>query len=486
MIETGIMKTASKLQKKKTGLRRLLGFSLLEVLMAVAVVSCLAAAGYLVMTDVTVAAKSTKLTSDVATLNNAVRTYLTNGGQIPATATAQQVLDQLKKSSNVGTKARLAGIKGSMLDARLRGALVTAAGDDRAVWNASSQRFEIRSAGTGFRTFDLGADPTADFGDEERTRTLDLATKTNWVWDFEDGAPGRQTPTAVETTDEQVLEATGPASIVRLTAPDFSMPGGLYDFNTFAPTLKVSLVDRNVPGTARLFYSIESGPWIEYTGVAINIPRRLTTTLLTYAAAIDPESYEDSDPRTAKYETIYFTGTSAGNFHTPVGDAKLKTSIGPGEKKPEFKWGDSATNDKKQNELKFEGSSFSNIAPNEEFTLGKLEYYNGTTYSGTNATAVQIAIDLNLTTPGVRETLNFTFKLLSTPNNGKDADADADYVYIPDVSTTFRTIIKGKQFELVLRFGEHSANGFTTIDTFHAHEGKTLKGTIYGRLREVK
>ena len=54
------------------------------------------------------------------------------------------------------------------------------------------------------------------------------------------------------------------------------------------------------------------------------------------------------------------------------------------------------------------------------------------------------------------------------------------------MSTTFRTIIKGKQFELILRFGAHGPNGFTTIDTFHAHEGKTLTGTIYGRLSEVR
>ena len=55
----------------------------------------------------------------------------------------------------------------------------------------------------------------------------------------------------------------------------------------------------------------------------------------------------------------------------------------------------------------------------------------------------------------------------------------------PDVSTSFRTVIKGHSFALILRFGEHGPDGFTTIDTFHAHEGKTLRGTIYGRLTEV-
>lgn len=452
----------------------------------VAVMSSLAAAAYLMAGSLTRTAHSTKLSADVATLNNAVRVYLTNGGRIPAAAEPQQIVDRLKMTSTAASGIRMAGIRGTMLDARLRGELVTAAGDERAVWNAAKQRFEIRRAGKGFRAFDLGGDPTAVAVEEERQRTLDLATKTNWVWDFEDGVRTARAPQQIETSDVAIIQPQEPSAITRLAAPDFSMPGALYDVSAFNPTMLISLVDRNMPGTSRLFYSVDNGPWIEYTGTPLQIPPRLTTTVRSYAAAIDGESYEDSEPVTQKYETIYFTGTSAGNFHSPVGDGKLVTNIAAGQRRPDFKWGQAATSDKKQNELKFSGASFQNIAPDQEFALGTLDYYNGTTASGTNATGVQIAIDLNLTTPGVKESLNFTFRLLSTPNKGKSENEDADYVHIPDVSTSFRTAIKGKQFQLILRFGEHSANGFTTIDTFHAHEGKTLKGTIYGRLSEVK
>ncbi len=480
------MKTlpSSKVASRKASLGRR-GYSLLELLMVVAVLSTVMAAGYFAVTSLTSSAKAGKLHSDVVTLNNAVRTYLTHGGSIPASTDGPAVINKLKSTASRTSGNRMAGLKGTMLDARLRGQLISLDGPERAVWNPTKQRFELSTSGSGFSSFDLGADPTLAEVEEERSATLSLAQKDHWVWDSGDSTTASRAPRQIQTSVVTNIEPPPPGIISRLAAPEVSIPGTLYDFSAFNPTLTVSLVDRNMPGKSRLFYSLENGPWIEYTGTPLQIPPRFTTTLRTYAAATDPENYEDSDERTEKYETIYFTGTSAGKFHTPVGDARLKTNLGPGQRSANFKWGDPATADKKQNELNFSGASFANVAPDSEFVIGSLDYYNGTTFSGTNATAVQIAIDLDLTTPGVKESLNFTFRLQSTPNAGRNADADADYVYIPDVSTNFRTVIKGQTFALVLRFGEHSPNGFTTIDTFHAHEGKTLRGTIYGRLTAV-
>lgn len=459
------------------------GYSLLELLIVVAVLSSVAAGGYLLVTNVTVAARQTRLQSEVATVNGAVRSYLTHGGSIPADADGQRVINLLKTTADSNSSQRLAGLRGTMIDPRLRGELVTTAGGDRAVWNPAKQRFELKDTGAGFRAFNLGGDPTAPAVQEKRTGTMSLATRSNWVWDFDDGRK-KPSPTPQTVLIASVPDSLppAPATITKLAAPDFSLPGAIYDYSAFSPTMSLSLIDRNVPGTARIFYSIDNGPWLEYKDKALKIPPQLTTPVRAYAAAVDNENFEDSEQRTQQYETIYFTGATLGNFHTPAGDSRMKTNLATGQKSPTFFWGDPATVDNKQNQLDFTGASFANVAPDEEFVVGALTYYNGTTYAGTNATSVQIAIDLNLTTPAVKESLNFTFKLLSTSNLGKNADVDADYVYIPDVSTNFRTVIKGQTFALVLRFGEHSANGFTTIDTFHAHEGKTLRGTIYGRL----
>ncbi len=461
------------------------GYSLLELLMVVAILSTVMAVGYLAVSRLTGTVKAGKLESDVVTLNNAVRTYLTHGGKIPPSANGQQVIGRLKTTTTQASSKRLAGLRGTMLDPRLRGELIRGAGPERAVWNASSQRFEVQARGTGFRAFNLGGDPAAIEEEEHRFGTLDLAQKDNWVWDSEGRMVAPKAQRTVQTEEMDNIEPTPPGAITRLATPDVSLRGALYDFSAYNPTLRVSLIDRNMPGTSKILYSVENSPWVEYTGTPLQIMPRFTTTLRTYAAATNLEDYEDSDERTEKYETIYFTGASTGQFHTPGGDARLKTNIGPGQRNSTFTWGDPATPDNKQNELNVTGASFANVAPDEEFALGSLDYYNGTTWSGTNATAVQVAINLDLTTPGVKESLSFTFRLQSTPNLGKHPDVDADYVYIPDVSTNFRTVIKGHTFALVLRFGEHGPNGFTTIDTFHAHEGKTLRGTIYGRLTAV-
>ena len=80
---------------------------------------------------------------DVATINNAIRTYLVNGGSIPDSTRADEVLARLKCTSDQATSARMAGLRGTMLDARLRGISIATAGPERAVWNSAKQRFEI-------------------------------------------------------------------------------------------------------------------------------------------------------------------------------------------------------------------------------------------------------------------------------------------------------------------------------------------------------
>jgi prepilin-type N-terminal cleavage/methylation domain-containing protein len=463
------------------------GFSLMELLLSVAVISMVIAVGVFAVSNLSSSTRNMKLQSDVASLNGAIRTFLVNGGQIPASANGESVLAILKSGADASSGQKLAALRGSVINRRLRGHLIATAGEDRAIWNAAKQRFEIAASGSGFRSFDLGGSDAGPATETARRGTMDLATRDNWVWDYKEGSGPNRGPTTAQTHEIASAEATAPAAITRLAAPDFSIKGGLYDFSAFAPSLSVSLIDRNNPGLSTIYYSIENGPWLEYRSEQpLAIPPALLTSVRAYAVPLFGESYEASEVESETYETIYFTGTSSGLFYSPRGDSGLVTNLLRDLKLPQFLWGTSATSDKKQNELTFRGESFRTIAPDQEFKLGTLSYYNGTTFSGTNATSVQIGIELNMSTPTVKETLAFEFKLLSTPNKGKDANADADYVYIPDVSTNFRTSIKGKTFALVLRFGEHTSHGFTTIDTFHAHEGKLLTGTIYGRLTEVK
>ena len=256
------------LSKASLGLR---GYSLLELLIVVAVLSSVMAAGYFAVTSLTGSARAGKLHSDVVTLNNAVRTYLTHGGKIPASADGPAVINKLKSTSSRTSGERIAGLKGTMLDARLRGQLITVGGPERAVWNPTKQRFELVNTGTGFSAFDLGADPALAEVEEERSATLSLARNDHWVWDSSDSATTSRAPREIQTLAVTNIEPPPPGVISRLATPDVSMPGTLYDFSAFNPTLTVSLVDRNMPGKSRIFYSIENGPWIEYTGTPLQM-----------------------------------------------------------------------------------------------------------------------------------------------------------------------------------------------------------------------
>ncbi|MDB6069855.1 MAG: hypothetical protein JWL81_1026, partial [Verrucomicrobiales bacterium] len=200
---------------------------------------------------------------------------------------------------------------------------------------------------------------------------------------------------------------------------------------------------------------------------------------------------------TAQYETIFFGGSSTGAFKNPIGDPGMVTNLTATSSSPTFTRGSPATSMGfyQPNSLSFTGKALPTIAPEELFELGTLTYFNGSVWTGTMANSVVLNVTLNLTTPGVVENLAFKFNLLSTVNTKADKkenrhndeteeemdDDDADYVYIPDVSTRFNTTIKGQVFYLILSFGEHDSNGFTTIDTFHTHENKTMSGKIYGR-----
>ena len=463
-------------------IRRSRGFSLLELLIVVAALSSVAAMAVMGLSGTQSAAKATKLRQDVAALNSAVRIYLISGGDLSTTSDANAVLAKLKTTTNPSSRAAIAGLRGSMVDLRLRGVMSSVGGESKAVWDNARKAFVVRTNGSGYSEFVL--DPAAvpaSLTEESRTSSLAMNSVDKWVWAFSEQPPAKSRPRAGTTgTDSPVVTPNSATTMTVLQAPAFSKPGTLYDYSAFNPDLKVSVLDRNIPNSAETYYSISNGPWVRWAGTPISIPRALTTELRAYSAPLDPDRFEQSATASAVYETIFFAGGSSGLFKNPAGDSGLVTNLRDGLANQLFTWGTPA-NDKGANYLNFTGKTFMDIAPDELFELGTLTYFNGSTYAGTNASSVQLSITLNLSTPNVVETLPFTFSLLSTPNKGMNDDNDADYVYIPDVSTQFNTSIKGQTFYLVLSFGSKSSNGFTTIDEFHTHENKAMTGSIFGR-----
>lgn len=475
------------------------GFSLLELLIVIAAISSVTTVAIWNFPGSGNAVKSVKLQQDVAALNRAVRTYLLNGGTIPANATGTSVIEKLKTVASSGSRSKIAGLRHGMIDPRLMGITSSEAGSMKAVWDGAKNSFVLKTEGSGFREFvlnsALAASPAAT---EDRSTVLALDNSNQWIWNYaeQENAPAgpREGTLAL---DAPILAAATGKSMQVLQSPTFSKPGTLYQDSDFNPDLKVSLINPNPPNTADTYYSISEGPWVKWIGTALSIPQALTTEVRAYSAPLDPDQYEESAIATAVYETIFFSGVSTGLFKNPKGDPALVSNLLTLITSPYFTYGSPATalGFTEPNSLSFTGRSFSYIAPDELFELGTLTYYNGSTYAGTNATSVQLNVTLTFSTPGVTEVLPFTFQLLSTPNTKEEKrndwrnaeterqmdDQDADYVYIPQVSTKFSTTIKGRTFYLVLSFGSNSSNGFTTIDEFHTHENKTMTGSIFGR-----
>ena len=90
-------------------------------------------------------------------------------------------------------------------------------------------------------------------------------------------------------------------------------------------------------------------------------------------------------------------------------------------------------------------------------------------------------VDVELTTPEVTtQSVPYVFELENTVNRGRDPDADADYVRIKDRSSSIPFNLNGTNYYLVLQFGTVNENGFSTVNQFHVHEGKSASARLYG------
>ena len=178
-----------------------------------------------------------------------------------------------------------------------------------------------------------------------------------------------------------------------------------------------------------------------------------------------------------------FSGSADGQFENAQGPSGMDIEFLEDDHR--FEWGTEYTPGGfiEPNHMTFEGATFENVSPEQEFLIGTLTYYNGTTYLDTTADTVELNVSLDLTSAGVLEELTFELSLETTPNYAwQTADENADFVRLNNAASQFSTVLNGVTYYLVLRFGEHTPNGFTTIDEFHVHEGATASGNIYGSL----
>ena len=464
---------------------RAAGFSLVEILVVLGALATTTGIGLVAVQRSKEASDERKLANDVGRLNDAVRTYLMNGGTVPAEADAASVLARLKTKATAASGKAVVGMTGPFIDERIDGVSVPSAeGSIRATWNAGSQRFELSTRGAGYSSFHLHG---AVGGTETETRSTaqKFAVRDSWVWDFEsdedDLASAKPAEVMTSLPDSFSPAPQGQPGPRRLVQPEFSVPGGLYAYESLPSGIVLN--NPNPAGSSMVFYSLNNGAWVPYaTGTPLNLPLGvLTSSLRTYAAALDTDSWNDSSSAENLYKTIFFRGDTTGVFHHPLGEASLVSNLSGSATNETFSWGRIASGYTRSNSMTFTPASNYTVLPEQEFKIGDLYYYNGTVVSGTSATGVTLRVGLNFTVPERVETFEFDLRLLSTVNRGVSADADADYVWIPTLASQFTAQVQGQTFYLQLRFGNSSANGFTTIDEFHVHENQSATGAIYGK-----
>lgn len=472
------------------------GFSLLELVITIALLGVIAGVGVSLLTDDSDSARVAKLQSDVNTLNQMVALYVADGGSLAGLSTPQTVLDKLKRSRPQSEWQQHVGIvSGRLLDVRLR-ALMTSQPDNsnnpRAFWDRTKQRFIIRkAAGSAVSDFYLDETlATADYGTEKRTKSVVTFNSSNsgWVWGTSTSNPAAgyldpqpftpPTPTTGFNPNETADASSGPPpdsgggsgggggggggspaqpTLAFLPVPVISPAGGTFAFSNF-PT-SVTITSGGPPEVSMLMYSINGGAWQEYAGTSI--PLMPAMTLQAYNLSTRPAEYATSFTNSQSYYrlTSGFSGSGEGSWGNALGGSNLVTNIQNSSTTSTIKSGNTKLDLGNgtyldagvENSLSFTPASFDKITPNTWFDFGALMILNGTTFYNSEATGVTLTVNLNLTQPTISATTYINLGLVSTPNTS-DRLASADIVQLINPTTDFTITIDGVQYRLELEW----------------------------------
>jgi len=325
----------------KTGSPISRGFTLVEILVVIVVVSIMGGIGYQVATGISESSKATKLKSDVETINRALDLYRSGGGDLSglpvegrSEAEVSTVLDRLKRSMSSQQAAGFHGLTGSYLDPRIEpDGTVTADGVARAYWNGSA--FVIATSGAGIKQFRLNPDlaGTVSLETTRRTQSTEGATAGKWVWDYTEA-----TADNVRAGAEVGVGTPGGASggngtathLQQLASPVISPGGGSLRLISFPQAVTVS--NPNPSGSSRLYVS-SGGSFSEYAGA---ITADIGTMVSAIAISLDPSRYSNSTPASATYTAIPVTlSISFNNTPSSVTYAEAGGSmVGIGQSAP--------------------------------------------------------------------------------------------------------------------------------------------------------
>lgn len=480
------------------------GIGTLEMLVTIAALGFIATLTTLAVSSVNKNAQHNKLTSDVRTLNSALKMYRANGGGLSGMTDPNSVLTKLKSSLSKKNREQHVGApSGRMVDNRVVAVPVEAdSWKLRAIYDAPNFRFAIKDTGAGV---EFKLDPNLNelpVQIEGRSgAAVSYAENATWVWDHASTKnPNAPAGPSTFTTNPDIADST-PGTTVgggssgggsaspsdpteppppKLATPEFSKTDGAHPEDDFP--LSVAITNMPPTADADVIYQIDSGAWQTYPG-AVTIA--MNESLRAQFLAKDPDAYSDSSQAFANFYPVAgsFSGNADGNFHSPEGGPALKYSIfDDGDRfehgDPVFILDGEPINSGETNTLQFTAKSFSNIPPGQKFKIGDLFYHNGSTYYDSHATNVKLAIHIDLPDRGESVDIELNLDLVNTENDPDDANASADYVKITNLQQGIALEINGVAYQMQLEFGATDSFGFSTNSEFHVYEGATGQGEV--------
>ena len=504
------------------------GFSLLELVITIALIGLIASVGVSLIADDSGSAKTAKLESDIATLNQMVALYTTDGGSVAGLTSPQAILDKMKRiRPQAEWQQHVGATSGRLIDVRLRARTTTQPSPDgtpRAIWNRATQRFEL-TTGPGSAVSDFYFDESlagTDFGSEKRTKSnvsFNSSSK-GWVWGnstsapvanylnpqpFNPAAPAdgfNPDEVAPDSDDPEMEDDTGggdgsgggggggttPPTVTRLPRPTITPNGGTFAFGSFPSTATIT---RNgaPPEASNLMYRINSGAWTTYNGGPI--PLTPSMNLQARNVSTRPAEYSDSTTASQTYYrlTSGFTGTGDGNWGNAIGGTNLVTDIQNSSESSTFKHGNTKLDLGNgeyldagvENVISFTPESFDTIVPNTWFKFGEMMMLNGTTFYNSEATGVTLSVNLNLSQPSLDFITHIDLGLTSTENTS-DRLASADVVELKNPTTDVRVTIDGVEYRLELAWTTLDPGaGVVQGNKFLIFEGATAKAELRAR-----
>jgi hypothetical protein len=291
---------------------------------------------------------------------------------------------------------------------------------------------------------------------------------------------------------------------VPLDAPTIATSAAKFDYDG-DQNVTVTITDLNDISESSIEYRVGEGTWTHYNGAFdLNVMDYQINPADIEAKAVPEVSYKsESDVAYASVDEpdplFSISGVADGIFANPVGPGVDSGDVYTTDGGHTFFWGDPAGDDapengwlseyqytwdqRHQNMLRFTGNSFTDVNPGERFLLGSIDYFNGSIWSGSEASSVQLLVDLAFNDGSTTNTLNFAIDLINSINTS-DVWESADTIQLQDLYSQSTTDILGRTYSLRLDFGNEGEDGFgwTEIDQFHVQEGHTATGNLYGTL----